>query len=187
MIKKLILAAAVGFLALPAFATPITGVVSLNGSNSYTASNITFDGAGNIGGTSTGSLAVFTDCIGCVLFNNFNFSTGFLNPTTVFTATEAGKAFSLQLNSIVSSGLDSFGDLSIRGIGMLTQTGFDDTPGTFVLTSQGGSAGKNNVTFSATAAATGGLAAVPEPSTMLLFATGIFFLGAATLRKSVTA
>lgn len=183
MLRKLILAATVGLLAVPAFATPITGVVSFNGNNSYSAADITFDGPGNIGGTSTGTLAVFTDCFGCVLFNNFNFAAGFLNPTTVFTATEAGQAFSLELTSIISSGLDSFGDLSIRGIGLLTQTGFDNTPGSFTLTSQGGSAGKNDVTFSATTTATG-FTAVPEPSTILLFVTGIMFLGAASLRKS---
>jgi hypothetical protein len=184
MLKKLVLTAAVSLFAAPAFATPITGTLSLNGSNSYTASTIDFNGAGNIGGTSTGTLAAFTDCIGCVVLNTFNYTTaGFINPTPVFTATEAGNTFSLGLNSIISSGLDSFGDLSIRGLGTLTQTGFDNNSGTFSLTSQGGSAGKNNVTFSATSVATA-MSAVPEPSTLLLLSTGMMGLGLITLRKS---
>jgi hypothetical protein len=184
MLRKLILAATVGLLSMPALASPITGIVSLNGSDSYTASTITFNGPGSIGGTSTGTLAAFTNCIGCVLFNNFNFTTaGFLNPTNVFTATEAGKTFSLALTSIISSGLDSFGDLSIRGAGTLSETGFANTSGIITLTSPGGSAGKNNVTFSATTVAST-LDSVPEPSTFLLLATGTMGLGLLTLRKS---
>jgi hypothetical protein len=185
MLRKIILAATVGLLSMPALASPINGIVSFNGADSYTASTITFNGPGNIGGTSTGTLAAFTDCIGCVLFNDFNFTTaGFLNPTNVFTATEAGKTFTLALTSIVSSSLNSFGDLSIRGLGTLSETGFDNTSGIFSLTSQGGSAGKNNVTFSATAV-TSSLDSVPEPSTILLLGTGMMGLGLITLRKSI--
>lgn len=186
MLKKLALIVAVSFFAAPIFASPISGMVSINGSNTYSDSTINFLGSGNIGGVSTGTLSSFGDCIGCVAMDSFNYTTaGFTNPTDVFTATEGGDTFSLALTSILDSGIDSLGNLTIRGLGLLSETGFDNTPGTFQLTSQNGNAGKNAVTFSATAVSTA-ISAVPEPRTLLLFATGMMGLGYLGLRKVKT-
>ena len=183
MLKKLALTIAVSLFAAPVFASPITGMVSINGSDTYTDSTINFLGAGGIGGVSTGTLSNFGDCIGCVTMSSFNYTTaGFTNPTDVFTATEDGNTFSLALTSILDSGIDSLGNLTIRGLGLLSETGFDDTSGTFQLTSQNGNAGKNAVTFSATTVGSA-ISSVPEPGTLLLFATGMMGLGYLGLRK----
>jgi|GEM_PF-7101217 len=183
MLKKLALTVAVSLFAVPVFASPITGMVSINGSDIYSNSTINFPGSGNIGGMSTGTLSTFGDCIGCVAMSSFNYTTaGFSNPTDVFTATEGGNSFSLVLTSILDSGIDSLGNLTIRGLGLFSETGFDDTPGTFQLTSQGGNAGKNAVTFSATTVGAA-ISSVPEPGTLLLFATGMMGLGYLGLRK----
>ena len=183
MLKKLALTVAVSLFAVPVFASPFTGLVSINGSDTYSNSIINFLGSGNIGGMSTGTLSNFGDCIGCVAMSSFNYTTaGFSNPTDVFTATEGGNTFSLVLTSILDSGIDSLGNLTIRGLGLLSETGFDDTSGTFQLTSQGGNAGKNEVTFSATTVGAA-ISSVPEPGTLLLFATGMMGLGYLGLRK----
>jgi hypothetical protein len=161
--------AGLALLTVPALAEPISGILSITGSDKYSNSldTISFDGGtGEVGGTSTGSLAVFTNTTPVQMYD-FSFGTGFTPGTEVFSATEAGTtvAFSLlsETSAITSNGLD------INGIGTLTETGYSSTPATFTLTTQNGGQDINDVSFSATTTAT----PTPEPASMTLLGTGL--------------
>ena len=161
---------------LAAVASPITGTISINGSDTYTANSITFQGNGNVGGTpdTTTTLGKFAVCTACVAFptNPFVFTgTGTSVPGIIFTVTEGGLVSTLDLTSITAIQNDVFG-LHVMGTGTFNETGYDATAGTIILNSQ--STGGLGVTFAASAAAT---AATPEPSSLLLLGTGA--LGAA--------
>jgi hypothetical protein len=62
--------------------------------------------------------------------------------------------------------------LTVNGLATLTLTGFDPTPGNFILTTQGPT-GTTIVTFSVTSAAT----AVPEPASLAILGGALAGLG----------
>jgi hypothetical protein len=155
-----------------AHAVPIAAgsVLSLNGSDSYTSTSISFSNPANIGGTPTGSFAAagLTSCTGCVTMIS-GFNTGTSTPFQLYTATEGAITTTLQVTSDAfnydGSGL---GSLTITGTGILTLTGYDPTPGEFILTTQG--------TFSVTSVA------VPEPASLAIL--GGALAGFGWLRRS---
>jgi hypothetical protein len=118
-------------LATSAYVIPIAAgsTLSLNGSDSYTSTSITFSNPANIGGAPSGSFAILTTCTGCVPMTG-GFTTATATPFQLYTATEGAITTTLQ----VSSGSFNFAsgtlpDLTITGAGTLTLTGFDPTPG----------------------------------------------------------
>lgn len=168
-------------LAGAASAAPITAgsELSINGSDTFTATSITFTGAANVGGTS-GSFSELANCNGCVTMTGSitNSSTG-----TLYTVNDAGLTSALSMNggetfSFTSGSLPS---LTVTGSGTLTLSGFDPTPGIFEITTQGPTGA--SVTFSATSVAQGQPPAIPEPSTMAVLGAGLIGLGAWRFRR----
>lgn len=157
---------------ISAFAVPITGSISIDGQDSYTASKVNFVGNGNVGaGTASGSFspAFSAGCFGCVTLTSFNY-VGLTSPVTVYSATIGGKTTTFQITSIVSE-QQSGAFLDVEAKGFATLTGFDKTPGIFDLSSQGGIS--KAVTFSATTTAT----PVPEPVSMAVLGAGLLGVG----------
>ena len=157
---------------ISAFAVPITGSISLDGQDSYSASKINFVGTGNVGpGTASGSFspAFSAGCTGCVALTSFNY-VGFMSPVTVYSATIGAITTAFQVTSIAFA-QQAGAFLDIEAKGFATLTGFDKTPGVFQLSSQGGIS--KAVTFSATTTAT----PTPEPMSMAVLGAGLLGVG----------
>ena len=158
-------------LATSAHAIPIAAgsTLSLNGSDSYTSTSITFSNPANIGGVPSGSFAILTACTGCVTMTG-GFNTGTATPFQLYTATEGAISTTLQVSSDVFNFVPgTLPDLTISGAGTLTLTGFDPTPGNYILTTQGPTG--VSVTFSVTSAA------VPEPASLAILGSALAGLG----------
>jgi hypothetical protein len=179
----LITMAGVCVLAGSAMATPITGGLSMTGSGTPiladgTGTTIPFatgiDFGGWYQGATDNSFVVATTTGSYVglegntsgIINNFQFDS--FTPMTLWSV----GTFSFVMDSVTYKKVigDNNNTLTVRGLGTLSADGLDDTPGNWVLTSEG--AGSANFAWSATADSS----PVPEPATMLLFGTGLLGL-----------
>ncbi len=182
MITRLLVGAVVvGLMSLAtsAHAIPIAAgsVLSLNGSNSFTSTSISFSNPANIGGAPSGSFAILTTCTGCVTMIG-GFDTGTATPFQLYTATEGAITTTLQVSSSAFGFVGgTLPDLTITGAGTLTLTGFDPTPGNYILTTQGPTS--VSVTFSVTSVA----AAVPEPASLAILGGALLALGIGRNRR----
>lgn len=174
-------------------------ILSITGNDSYvsttalnpnnvpvaTSATITFNGPGTVGGTSTGIFSAFADCYQCVtMAPSISFTnTGTLaapvyvfSPTQVFSVTEGANTASVTLESItqVANNVDLTGNALI----LINGKSYN---GNLELTTQGGGAGINNVTFSATTTATA--SPVPEPTSLTLLGTGLLGVAGMARRK----
>jgi len=180
----MVLAAATVAVSQQAHATFITGsidfssipgkTVKLLGANSFllttgldfpTGPNAKVDGATGNFATESGSTATFSD---------FTFAAG---ASPLWVLTDGNFTFDLSPGAVVTRGAHF---LTIDGVGMLHGKGFDDTPGSFILTTQGSPSSKTlKFSWSATSDAT----PVPEPSTFIAGALLALPFGAAALRS----
>ena len=105
---------------------------------------------------------------------NFTFSPfGGASPLWVFTS--GGLFYSFDLGSVIVTFQDST-QIGLRGVGVLHETGFDDTPANWDFT---GNQGSRLFSFSADNVA------VPEPTTVGLLGLGLIGLTAAGSRRSI--
>ena len=186
-----VLAASVPF----ASATPITGQISLQGTDTYTANTISFaPGTTSIGGAVLGTLATYFTYGWPVTMTNFATDGSFV-PTTVFSVTENSETLTYFLQTLSTTfsngGAPSStypGDLTLLGNGYFTLTGlvnYTNSPANFNLTSQYGELGGTSVTFSETSF-TPAPAVTPELSSIALLGTGLLGVAALMRRKLMT-
>jgi hypothetical protein len=197
MLKRLAVLSALALgTASVAHAIPITGTVSIDGSDAFTSSTITFISAaiGGGPGANTGTFSVLTNGNPVTMFPGFSgplpYATGqntvppALTPIEVMTTTEGGITFAFFMTDynamLLTNGVGCTAAtcLDITGNGFFTATGFTNSPGSFTFTTQE-TAGQTTTTFSASAITS----PVPEPGTLALVGSGLLGIVGLARRK----
>jgi len=150
-------------MATSAMATPITGEINfvgnlilLGGTSLNTATGIDFKVPSYVIETTSGVYDAIPDLTHAT-FQDFSFAA--LPVVPLWTLTYNGVTYDFDLSSITA-----ITATEITGTGTLGATGFEDTVGTWVLTTQTGS---GVMSFSSSSTA------VPEPRTLLMLGSGL--------------
>lgn len=160
--KRLILAFTLA-LAVPAWATNITGNLAIAGLDTFTNSSITFINPTTVL-LATGSLSPMQSSTAVTMHNESAFTAE--QGTQLFTWTQAGVTVTMTVDSFVVNNDNAF-FLNVLGKATLHETGFNDTPYNFSLASTRPD-GTTSYTLDITQ-----LAPVAEPSSLILLGTGL--------------
>jgi PEP-CTERM motif len=193
MLKRLVVLTALAVSsAAVAHADSISGFFSATGSDSFTTSTISFAPgtsvvAGAIGGTFASYLTdgnPITFLSGALPYSQgANIPPGGI-PIQLFSTTQAGETFAFDINSynanLVNNGTQGCTSgstcLFVTGTGFFTGTGavtFENSPATFVFTSQYPPSQTVGTLTSFSASASAVPAPIPEPASLALFGTGL--------------
>ena len=193
MLKRLIVLTALAMSSVAvAHADSISGFFSATGTDAFTSSTITFAPgtsavAGAIGGTFASYLTdgnPITFLSGALPYSQgANIPPGGI-PIQLFSTTQAGETFAFDINSynanLVNNGTQGCTSgstcLFVTGTGFFTGTGavtFENSPATFVFTSQYPPTQTVGTLTSFSASASAVPAPIPEPASLALFGTGL--------------
>ena len=184
---RVLIAAATLAVAPAALADPVTGTVSISGNDIFSASGITFNPSRGVIYQTSGTMDTFDPIpLGDLIMTytavltNFQFSNA--ENMELFSATNVlGQTLAFTISNLLTEdiGSDSNGPtLSLSGTGVFFETGYDNTSGTFSLTSStAGITGFQLVSNTSASAAV-----TPEPSGVALLGTGLLGL-AGVVRK----
>ncbi len=157
-----------------AHADPITGALKVTGLDITYAEGSTAVSFAAVNPTTTvgsGTLAAVSGSNNTTFFD-FDFGAPPASGQELFLTLGSGstEATLIITNFDPSSSIFTLGGqtfLNVSGEGILTETGYDDTFGSFTVTASSGSGSTTDVAFAA------GASAVPEPTSLALFGSGL--------------
>ena len=194
-------AAVLAMTSVSAFAIPISGAytlavgqVSADTVDLSMASRINFTGGSQVAANTLSTFTTFgfnpssvTSCSNCGVINNITgipagSATTPFSGQTLFSVN--GLTFTLNtLTAVVRSSGVAGSSLEIKGTGIYSAAGYDNTAGTFDLTAQNGSL--TIMADSASASGSVNAVSVPEPASLAILGASLAAIGFVRRRKSI--